>query len=155
MTPSPNLSPYIFLGLDPSPPPLITGLMCMSGLYLRHSCELGTRSFSQCCLQVSFQTHTDLFPDVYVSFDSVWCTCVTPARWVRGRRSEAREFLCVGSYLAACCRVMQCDAACCSVLQCAAVCRSVLQCVAVCCSVLQCVAVWCTVRPQRRERSYM
>ena len=32
-TPSPNLSPYIFLGLDPSPPPLASRVSQVCGTY--------------------------------------------------------------------------------------------------------------------------
>ena len=40
-TPSPNLSPYIFLGLDPSPPPLALDAFLECFCYA--GCEEGTR----------------------------------------------------------------------------------------------------------------
>jgi len=46
LDPFPNLFPYIFLGLDPSPPPLITHpyvqfCLCIFIWYTTHSCVLG------------------------------------------------------------------------------------------------------------------
>jgi len=55
-TPSPNLSPYIFLGLDPSPPPLLAGHICECNsrwiLRMSTSCYIARSSRYTGCLSL-------------------------------------------------------------------------------------------------------
>ena len=66
-TPSPKYSPYIFLGLDPSPPPLKAGLFATS---LFHMCRtLLTYCRYMCifiCMYIYMYSHIYIYISVYI-----------------------------------------------------------------------------------------
>ena len=49
-TPSPNLSPYIFLGLDPSPPPLVVRAIFLCRFEQLHESHVMTCRNGECCM---------------------------------------------------------------------------------------------------------
>ena len=103
-TPSPNLSPYIFLGLDPSPPPLQRTTPCAAVC-----CNM-----SQCVARKYIKSHpaSHSLPATECAVESEYTVCCSVLQYVAVCCIKPRQ----GTFL------LQCVAVCCSVLQCVAVC---------------------------------
>jgi len=79
------------------------------------------------------------------------CTVTDSCLWALNHIFDVGQTNPRGTYVCACCSVLQCIAVCYSVLQCIAVYCSVLQCVAVRYGELQCVAVCCSAQVGDRK----